>query len=80
MSVYDLLNPNKSEIYFDDLRRIVVKYWSVYDNIFTMEKQDFDSMMSAINRFRADAHAKQITDDQMDFFRVCITTIENKIG
>lgn len=80
-SYNDLFNPNKSNIYFDDLRKIINKYWDiVFKNIFDMDKYEFDSMMQAINKYRNDAHAKEIDKRQMEYFRVCISNIEQKVN
>lgn len=75
----ELFDPNKVEIYFEDLRKIISKYWDCYKNVFT-NKQDFDSKMQAINRLRADAHAKDIDETEMDYFRASITSIQNQVS
>jgi hypothetical protein len=79
LSYEDLFNPNKSEIYFDDLRKIVVKHWDCFKNIFIKDKQDFDTKMQFINKHRADAHAKEVSKEEMDYFRLCISDIEKQV-
>jgi hypothetical protein len=78
-SYNDIFNPNKSIIFFDDLRKIVNRYWDDFKNIFNIDKPEFDSMMVAINKYRIDAHAKEITKQEMEYFRVCISNLEKKI-
>lgn len=74
----DLFNPNKTKIYFDHLRKIMVKKWDVFKNIFELDKHEFDIMMMTINKHRADAHAIKISKQDMEYFRVCISNIEQK--
>jgi hypothetical protein len=35
--------------------------------------------MKAINALRIDAHAKEITKDELTYFRVCIKPIEDSV-
>lgn len=79
LSLKDLLDPNKSAIYFDDLRKIIVKEWDVFKHIFGNDNQRFDVSMKAINALRIDAHAKEITKDELTYFRVCIKPIEDSV-
>lgn len=74
-----LFDPNKTDIYFDSLRRIILDSWGVFKNIFEIDKHEFDTMMKAINKYRVDAHAKEITKQEMEYFRVCILNIEQKL-
>lgn len=76
----DLFNPSKTKIYFDQLRKIMMKKWDVFKNIFELDKHEFDVMMTAINKHRADAHAIVISKQDMEYFRVCISEIEQKIS
>ena len=75
----DIFNPNKAEIYFEDLRKIIAKEWVLFENIFGRDKVGFNTYMSAINKYRADTHAKDISDHDMEYFRVCATKMENYI-
>jgi len=75
----ELFDPIKTQIYFDHLRKIMVKKWDVFKNIFESDKHDFNSNMIAINKYRSDAHAKEITKQEMEYFRVCISNIEHKL-
>ncbi|MBI4284790.1 MAG: hypothetical protein HY670_02680 [Chloroflexi bacterium] len=79
MSYDDLFNSKVCEIYFDDLRRILVKHWNLFQNIFPADKQKFDNEMQAVNKYRADAHAKDIDVQEMQYFRVCISDIESQV-
>ena len=79
LSYEDLFDPNKSEIYLDDLRKIVLKNWDQFKHIFTKDKQDFDIKMQFINKLRADAHAKNVDLDEIYYFRTCIGALEKQI-
>lgn len=79
LSYKDIFNPNKTEIYFEDLKKIITKEWSVFEYIFGRDKEGFNVCMTAINKYRIDAHAKDITSEEMEYFRVCISKIEKYI-
>jgi hypothetical protein len=75
----DIFDPNKSMIYYEDLRKIINKEWESFENIFGRDKNDFNTYMNNVNKYRVDTHAKTISDDEMSLFRVSITKIEEKI-
>jgi hypothetical protein len=76
----DLFDPNKSEIYFDDLRKIIKKEWNVFSKIFMMDGNKANDYLAKINEYRSDAHAKKITEEEMSCFRICIKKIEDIIN
>ncbi|MCR1795839.1 ATP-binding protein, partial [Leptospira sp. id769339] len=76
----DLFNPSKIDIYFEDLRKIIIKHWNYFKNIFGPDKQKFDDQMHAINKNRNDAHAKEISKASHDVFRSAISDIEMKVS
>jgi len=76
ISYNDLFNPSLSDIYFDDLRKIILKKWDIFKNIFETDMTELDSKLTAINKYRYDAHAKPITRNQMAYFRASISSIE----
>jgi len=80
LSYSDLFNPRKSKIYFNDLKKVILKEWKVFKNIFSKGKQDFERIMEAINLYRNDAHAKKITQNEMRYFRMCIEVIETDLN
>lgn len=79
LSYDELLDPNISDIYFDDLRKIISKNWDVFKNIFGNDLEDFNLKLKAINKYRSDAHAKKLEKGEMEYFRVCITNIEKMV-
>lgn len=73
-----LLSKNDSPLYFLDLKSIISREWdSCMSNIFEMEKNKLDVMLSEINEFgRVDAHAKDITKDDFDLLRLHFNKLE----
>jgi hypothetical protein len=56
----DLFNPNLSQIYLEDLRKMISKEWQIFKNIFDGDQERFNSNLKAVNEYRADTHAKKI--------------------
>ncbi len=79
LSYSDLFDPQKGEIYFSDLIKIISKEWEIFKNIFSNSKKEMFNDLQAINQYRADAHAKEISDSEFSHFRVCIEKIEADI-
>lgn len=76
----ELFNPRETDIYFEDLRKIISKEWDSFSNVFCKDKDAFMTYMNVINKERNDAHAKEILDDEMEYFRICTTKIENMLN
>lgn len=76
----DLFDAAKVEIYLSDMIKIIIKHYDYFKNIFGVDKTDTNLKLETINKYRADAHSKQLTKDEIEFFRVCISSIENKIN
>lgn len=75
----ELFDPYKSKLLFDDLRKTIRRNWDCFRNIFGEDVDEFNARMTAINKYRADAHAKQLTSNEMSYFRVCISAIEKQV-
>lgn len=76
----DLFDANKAEIYFEDLRKAIVKNYDQFKHILGRNKDDVNSKLEMVNKYRADAHAKAVSKEEMDVFRVSITYLEDKIA
>ena len=74
----ELFDLNKTELYFEDLRKIIIKNWEIFKNIFSGQ-QDFDAKMQTINKYRIDAHAKEIDSNDFEYLRASLTSIENQL-
>lgn len=77
----DLFNPDKHEIYFDDLKELMRKNWeNGFRNIFSEDVEKFNSRMVILNSIgRSDAHRKEVPDHDMQSFRGAMTWLEEKV-
>jgi len=76
----DLFNGNLSGILFSDFEKIISKHWDCFKNAFGPDKDDLLAKLRAINKLRADAHAKEINKDEMQYFRLSIQSIEKSLN
>ncbi len=79
LSYADLFDGTKNEIYFDELKVVIIKNWEIFKNIF-QDQDSFDQAMSFINKYRIDAHAKEIGLEDMQYFRVLISKLEDQLN
>ncbi len=63
LSISEILESEKSEIYLDDLRKIILEYWDYFERLFGRDRESVDFYLNRINKFRIDAHAKEISDE-----------------
>ena len=64
LKFHEILNGSKeSEIYLDDLRKIILGYWDYFENLFGCDREKFDFYLAHINKFRIDAHSNDISED-----------------
>lgn len=75
----DLFNGNLSGILFSDFEKLINKYWECYKNALGPDKEDLLAKLKAINKLRVDAHAKDISKDEMQYFRLSIQSIEKSL-
>ena len=66
LSINDLFNADKAEIYFSDLDKLVRGKWESFERyIKDMDQESFKHYMKVINKVgRADAHAKEKIDEK----------------
>ena len=67
-------------LYFAELRSIVDKYWEAFQNWFAAQEADVLRQMDHINRSRADAHAKELDEEDIAYLRVCFKRMEERLG
>jgi hypothetical protein len=79
LSYNELFNANVSMIYFLDLEKIITKFWDSFKNVLWQDKDEVISFLRAVNKYRSDAHAKDIDESSFRFFRVCADKIEKVI-
>jgi hypothetical protein len=68
------------ELYFDELRSIIDQNWEAFQEFFHEDKATVVRWLDHINQCRADAHARTLKQDDLDFVRVCFTRLEEKLG
>ena len=83
ISYDNLFNPNKYNIYLDDLFELMRKNWEeCFKNLFGEENVEmFKARAKIVNHFRKpDAHASDIDDRDMDSFRGAMGWFEDKVN
>ncbi len=79
-SYRDLFDGNKSGILFSDLPKLIRKHWECFSNILGRDREKVERDLGTINELRVDAHAKDITDEEMAVFRVAAGRIEEALA
>jgi hypothetical protein len=80
LSYDQLFDGTSFQLYFDDLRKVIRKYWEDFTNILGGDITKFDQRMSSINMLRVDAHANDISEEQFYLFRTQIKILEEQIN
>ncbi|GAB6091722.1 hypothetical protein [Spirochaeta dissipatitropha] len=80
LSYKDLFDPQKNNIYFNNLITIIDNNWNAFQNIFQKDKNELINILKAINKFRVDAHAGEISDADFNYLRGCFGAIEETIA
>ena len=75
----DLFDGNRSGILFSDLPKLIKKHWDCFANVLGRDKEKVIRDLNIINELRVDAHAKEITDDEMAVFRVSASRVEEAL-
>lgn len=76
----ELYDGNIVILYWEDLRKVIMKEWDLFKNIFGKDKNTFDNYMTTINKHRIDAHAKKINDEEFNLIRIYFSRIERFIA
>jgi hypothetical protein len=66
-------------LYFNELRDVVSKEWAAFSGWFGEDKEKVLNWLEHINRTRADAHAKSLSDDDLAYLRVCFKRLEEAL-
>lgn len=76
----ELFDPKVSEIFLSQLKTLVDKNWdSCFKNVFTKNRNTIVHYIENLNYFRADAHATEITDSELQAFRDSAMGMEKEI-
>lgn len=68
------------ELYFDELAAMVLKNWDAFEKFFQSEKGKVEQWLDHVNRSRADAHARSLSDEDLAFLRICFKRLEEILG
>lgn len=79
LSYSELFDGNVSGILFSDIEKMVIKYWDCFKNILGPDKQELQQSLEYVNKFRVDAHAKSLTIEEMQVFRLYADKLEKII-
>jgi len=74
----DEIFDGKAELYFEDLRKIVLKHWDNFGKTFGEDRFTFDQYMRFINDKRADAHAKDLGDDDLALLHIACNWLQSR--
>lgn len=78
-SFSEILTPDESPLYFDELKSIILGHWDKFANFLEIEKIEFEYHMNTVNKSRFDAHAKSVDDQKLEKFRVSIAELQSKL-
>lgn len=69
-----------SEIYFNDLRQLIIKNWPVFGMIFNNDLERFKEYSEYVNRHRADAHANDIDEESMGIIKISMQWLQSRVN
>ena len=67
-------------LYFEDLRKIGIKNWDKFSQIFGNNKENFNLYMTYVNKHRYDAHANDITDDEIGILLIALQWLQKQVN
>ncbi|WP_170136809.1 AAA-like domain-containing protein [Mesorhizobium loti] len=74
------LQPNSIDLNLSDLAKMIIAKWSVFENLFSITKNEFEFYLEAIRVVRTnEAHSGQITNDQFVQARIAFSKIEDEL-
>lgn len=77
----ELFDPKKGEIYFSQLGRLIETDWETcFKNVFSHNKPSIKSYFVIVNNLRAECHAAEVTDDEMNSFRGAMSALEKEVN
>jgi hypothetical protein len=68
----------QSDLYFMDLKKIIIKYWDQFGPIFSRDREKFQLLMDQVNRFRVDAHANDISAEDLAVVRIALDWLQDR--
>ncbi len=73
------MSVEKGHIYFDDLRKLISKYWDCFKNMLGPDQDKALQFLKLINEHRADAHAKELPEDEFQMLRIAFKFLEVRL-
>lgn len=68
-----------THMYFDDLKKLIEKEWDSFRHIFGSERENFKFHMGFINSHRADAHANEISDEDVATLQASLSWVHKRL-
>lgn len=68
-----------NDMYFNELTSAIEKNWSAFAKWFSEERARVLEWMNHINRSRADAHARLLSENDLAFLRICFRRLEERL-
>jgi hypothetical protein len=66
-------------MYFNELSTVIDRNWGDFEKWFGEEKSRVLEWMNHINRSRADAHARTLSEEDLAFLRICFRRLEERL-
>jgi hypothetical protein len=70
----------ESGIYFDELRKLIVKQWDEFGQVFNNDKEHFNSFMEYVNNHRVDAHANELDDETLGILLMSLEWLTRRVN
>jgi len=67
-------------LYFEDLRKVVIKNWDKFSQTFGNNRENFNSYMNYVNKHRSDAHANEITEDEIGILLIALQWLHKQVN
>ena len=77
----EFFDPSKHEQYLKTLFDVIDRKYDLFENLFELKKEEFDSTWKLLNQYRrVDAHAKKISNSDFTTFRGIASWFEEKLS
>lgn len=68
-----------AEVYLDDFRKLMKKHWADLGMIFNNDLDHFNTYMEYVNRYRIDAHARDMSEDEFALLRIALQWLQERV-
>jgi hypothetical protein len=79
LTLKDILESEQGIVYFRELQLIITSYWSYHEHFFGRDREAFVFYMNHINKYRIDAHSKDISDEDFQIITSAFTWFDKKL-